>query len=154
MIIFHSKLLTESNKKNKWMRRAWWFAIYEYLLSLYSSFYFCTVIVSLQISMNKPSRSRPPSWADRPVWLGVCDGGKAERLLVPHTFHIHTYTKPTMCQHCHRLLKGLFRQGLQCSGTRSETHPAQPNTPHYTSENKQMLDCLHVCLCFCFRLQV
>lgn len=35
---------------------------------------------------------------------------------MPHTFHIHTYTKPTVCQHCHRLLKGLFRQGLQCSG--------------------------------------
>ncbi|XP_062849449.1 protein kinase D4 [Trichomycterus rosablanca] len=75
-----------------------------------------------EISMTKPSRSRPPSWADRPVWLGVCDGGRGGRPLVPHTFHIHTYTKPTMCQHCHRLLKGLFRQGLQCSDCKFNCH--------------------------------
>ncbi|KAL7880580.1 hypothetical protein SRHO_G00028340 [Serrasalmus rhombeus] len=75
-----------------------------------------------EISLSKPSRSRPPSWADRPVWLGVCEGGRGSRLLVPHTFHIHTYTKPTMCQHCHKLLKGLFRQGLQCSDCKFNCH--------------------------------
>uniref|UniRef100_A0A665X0W5 protein kinase C n=1 Tax=Echeneis naucrates TaxID=173247 RepID=A0A665X0W5_ECHNA len=42
--------------------------------------------------------------------------------LVPHTFHIHSYTKPTVCQYCHRLLKGLFRQGLQCSDCRFNCH--------------------------------
>ncbi|KAI5629057.1 hypothetical protein C0J50_8209, partial [Silurus asotus] len=72
-----------------------------------------------EISLSKPSRSRPPSWVDRPVWLGVCDGG---RPMVPHTFHIHTYTKPTVCQHCHRLLKGLIRQGLQCSDCKFNCH--------------------------------
>uniref|UniRef100_A0A8D3C9X9 protein kinase C n=1 Tax=Scophthalmus maximus TaxID=52904 RepID=A0A8D3C9X9_SCOMX len=41
---------------------------------------------------------------------------------VPHTFHIHSYTKPTVCQHCHRLLRGLFRQGLQCSDCRFNCH--------------------------------
>ena len=72
-----------------------------------------------QISMFKP-RPRPPSWADQPVWLGVVQGkgGVAGRARVPHTFHIHSYTKPTVCQHCYHLLKGLFRQGLQCSGER------------------------------------
>ncbi|MCI4377142.1 hypothetical protein PGIGA_G00200310 [Pangasianodon gigas] len=75
-----------------------------------------------EISLSKPSRSRPPSWADRPVWLGVCDGARGGRPLVPHTFHIHTYTKPTMCQQCHRLLKGLFRQGLQCSDCKFNCH--------------------------------
>jgi len=35
---------------------------------------------------------------------------------VPHTFIMHNYKKPTVCQHCKRLLKGLFRQGLQCKG--------------------------------------
>ncbi|XP_027033993.1 serine/threonine-protein kinase D3-like [Tachysurus fulvidraco] len=75
-----------------------------------------------EISLTKPSRSRPPSWADRPVWLGVCDGARGGRPRVPHTFHIHTYKKPTMCQHCHRLLKGLFRQGLQCSDCRFNCH--------------------------------
>nr|XP_046236558.1 protein kinase D4 isoform X2 [Scatophagus argus] len=72
-----------------------------------------------QISMFKPS-SRPPSWAEPPIWLGIGHGdGRAQ---VPHTFHIHSYTKPTMCQYCHRLLKGLFRQGLQCSDCRFNCH--------------------------------
>lgn len=66
-----------------------------------------------QISMSKPP-SRPPSWTEPPVWLGI--GSDMSRAQVPHTFHIHSYTKPTVCQFCHRLLKGLFRQGVQCSG--------------------------------------
>ena len=37
-------------------------------------------------------------------------------LRVPHTFVTHNYKLPTVCQHCKRLLKGLFRQGLQCKG--------------------------------------
>uniref|UniRef100_A0AAY5ERN4 protein kinase C n=1 Tax=Electrophorus electricus TaxID=8005 RepID=A0AAY5ERN4_ELEEL len=74
------------------------------------------------ISMSKPSRSRPQSWADRPVWLGLSEVGRGGRPLVPHTFHIHTYTKPTACQYCHRLLKGLFRQGLQCSDCKFNCH--------------------------------
>ncbi|XP_018532645.1 protein kinase D4 [Lates calcarifer] len=73
-----------------------------------------------EISMSKPS-SRPPSWAEPPVWLGVGYGEKS-RAQVPHTFHIHSYTKPTVCQYCHRLLKGLFRQGLQCSDCRFNCH--------------------------------
>uniref|UniRef100_A0A4W4FX68 Protein kinase C n=1 Tax=Electrophorus electricus TaxID=8005 RepID=A0A4W4FX68_ELEEL len=75
-----------------------------------------------EISMSKPSRSRPQSWADRPVWLGLSEVGRGGRPLVPHTFHIHTYTKPTACQYCHRLLKGLFRQGLQCSDCKFNCH--------------------------------
>uniref|UniRef100_A0A3B3TJS5 Protein kinase D4 n=1 Tax=Poecilia latipinna TaxID=48699 RepID=A0A3B3TJS5_9TELE len=69
-----------------------------------------------EISLSKPS-SRPPSWNEPPVWLG--DKSQPQ---VPHTFHIHSYTKPTVCQHCHRLLKGLFRQGLQCSDCRFNCH--------------------------------
>ncbi|XP_039996459.1 serine/threonine-protein kinase D1-like isoform X3 [Xiphias gladius] len=73
-----------------------------------------------EISMSKPS-SRPPSWAEPPVWLGVGYGDRG-RAQVPHTFHIHSYTKPTICQYCHRLLKGLFRQGLQCADCRFNCH--------------------------------
>uniref|UniRef100_A0A673VSY9 Protein kinase D4 n=1 Tax=Salmo trutta TaxID=8032 RepID=A0A673VSY9_SALTR len=76
-----------------------------------------------EISMSKP-RSRPPSWTDHPVWLGVGQGkdGETGRARVPHTFHIHSYTKPTVCQHCRHLLKGLFRQGLQCSDCKLNCH--------------------------------
>uniref|UniRef100_A0A3Q1AW88 protein kinase C n=1 Tax=Amphiprion ocellaris TaxID=80972 RepID=A0A3Q1AW88_AMPOC len=73
-----------------------------------------------EISMSKPT-SRPPSWAEPPVWLGV-GYGASSRAQVPHTFQIHSYTKPTICQYCHRLLKGLFRQGLQCSDCRFNCH--------------------------------
>ncbi|XP_068443667.1 protein kinase D4 isoform X2 [Clinocottus analis] len=73
-----------------------------------------------EISMSKPS-SRPVSWVEPPVWLGV-GSGDASGAQVPHTFHIHSYTKPTVCRHCHRLLKGLFRQGLQCSDCRFNCH--------------------------------
>ncbi|KAM9335548.1 protein kinase D4 [Symphorus nematophorus] len=73
-----------------------------------------------EISMSKPS-SRPPSWAEPPVWVGIGYGDRS-RPQVPHTFHIHSYTKPTVCQYCHRLLKGLFRQGLQCSDCRFNCH--------------------------------
>lgn len=38
------------------------------------------------------------------------------KVKVPHTFAIHSYTRPTVCQYCKRLLRGLFRQGLQCKG--------------------------------------
>ncbi|XP_049922966.1 protein kinase D4 [Epinephelus moara] len=73
-----------------------------------------------EISMSKPS-SRPPSWTEPPVWLAI-GYGDTSTAQVPHTFHIHSYTKPTVCQYCHRLLKGLFRQGLQCSDCRFNCH--------------------------------
>ncbi|MBN3296282.1 KPCD1 kinase, partial [Amia calva] len=63
-------------------------------------------------------RARAPTWTGHPVWFDQ-EGG---RVSVPHTFHIHTYTRPTVCQHCHRLLKGLFRQGLQCSDCKLNCH--------------------------------
>uniref|UniRef100_A0AAQ4PRA8 protein kinase C n=1 Tax=Gasterosteus aculeatus aculeatus TaxID=481459 RepID=A0AAQ4PRA8_GASAC len=70
-----------------------------------------------EISMSKASR--PVSWVEPPVWLGIGYGDMAGAQ-VPHPFHIHSYTKPTVCQHCPRLLKGLFRQGLQCSAVRRQ----------------------------------
>uniref|UniRef100_A0A8C5B266 protein kinase C n=1 Tax=Gadus morhua TaxID=8049 RepID=A0A8C5B266_GADMO len=74
----------------------------------------------IQISLSKPN-SRPASWAEPPMWLGV-GYGDVVKTKVPHTFHIHSYTKPTVCQYCHRLLKGLFRQGLQCTDCRFNCH--------------------------------
>ncbi|XP_066143838.1 serine/threonine-protein kinase D3 isoform X1 [Euwallacea fornicatus] len=41
---------------------------------------------------------------------------------IPHTFVIHSYTRPTVCQHCKKLLKGLFKQGLQCKDCNYNVH--------------------------------
>ncbi|XP_056283469.1 serine/threonine-protein kinase D3-like isoform X2 [Pseudoliparis swirei] len=55
----------------------------------------------------------------RPIWMEKMVLG---RVKVPHTFSVHTYTRPTMCQFCKRLLKGLFRQGLQCKDCKFNCH--------------------------------
>ncbi|CAN9507333.1 unnamed protein product [Ophioblennius macclurei] len=55
----------------------------------------------------------------RPIWMEKLVLG---RVKVPHTFSVHTYTRPTICQHCKRLLKGLFRQGLQCKDCKFNCH--------------------------------
>uniref|UniRef100_A0A8B9CRB3 Serine/threonine-protein kinase n=1 Tax=Anser brachyrhynchus TaxID=132585 RepID=A0A8B9CRB3_9AVES len=66
----------------------------------------------------QPSK-RIPSWSGRPIWMEkmvLC------RVKVPHTFAVHSYTRPTICQYCKRLLKGLFRQGMQCKDCRFNCH--------------------------------
>uniref|UniRef100_A0A8D3CKK3 Serine/threonine-protein kinase n=1 Tax=Scophthalmus maximus TaxID=52904 RepID=A0A8D3CKK3_SCOMX len=50
-------------------------------------------------------------YTGRPVHL---DKILMSKVKVPHTFAVHSYTRPTVCQYCKRLLRGLFRQGLQC----------------------------------------
>ncbi|XP_016097610.1 serine/threonine-protein kinase D3-like [Sinocyclocheilus grahami] len=62
---------------------------------------------------------RIPSWSGRPIWMEKMVLG---RVKVPHTFVIHTYTRPTICQYCKRLLKGLFRQGMQCKDCKFNCH--------------------------------
>ena len=57
--------------------------------------------------------SRSCSWSGRPFWL---EKELASRVRVPHTFVTHNYTRPTVCQYCKKLLRGLFRQGQQCKG--------------------------------------
>ncbi|XP_066438638.1 serine/threonine-protein kinase D1-like isoform X1 [Eleutherodactylus coqui] len=64
-------------------------------------------------------KSRVPSFKGRPIWK---DWQDMNRVKVPHTFQVHTYTRPTICQHCRRLLKGLFRQGMQCKDCRFNCH--------------------------------
>uniref|UniRef100_A0A3B4AXY1 Uncharacterized protein n=1 Tax=Periophthalmus magnuspinnatus TaxID=409849 RepID=A0A3B4AXY1_9GOBI len=44
------------------------------------------------------------------------------RVKVPHTFSVHSFTRPTVCQLCQRALKGLFRQGLQCRDCKFVCH--------------------------------
>ncbi|XP_051901273.1 serine/threonine-protein kinase D3-like isoform X6 [Pristis pectinata] len=71
---------------------------------------------------------RMPLLAGRPPWMDRQEGG---RVKVPHTFHIHSYTRPTVCQHCRHLLRGLFRQGLQCRDCKFNCHKrCVPQVPH------------------------
>ena len=46
-------------------------------------------------------------FSGRPHWVDV---QMAHRLKIPHTFVIHTYTKPTKCHFCNKMLVGVFKQ--------------------------------------------
>lgn len=41
---------------------------------------------------------------------------------IPHTFSVHTYTRPTVCQFCKKLLRGIFKQGVQCKDCQYNAH--------------------------------
>ncbi|XP_078592773.1 serine/threonine-protein kinase D1-like isoform X3 [Branchiostoma floridae x Branchiostoma japonicum] len=69
--------------------------------------------------MYGPRDKRSTSWSGRPIWI---ERAVAGRIRVPHTLQVHTYTKPTICQYCKKLLKGLFRQGLQCKDCKFNVH--------------------------------
>ncbi|XP_041920258.1 serine/threonine-protein kinase D2 [Alosa sapidissima] len=64
-----------------------------------------------------PSEAR--RFTCRPVHL---DKMLMSKVKVPHTFAVHSYTRPTVCQYCKRLLRGLFRQGLQCKDCKFNCH--------------------------------
>jgi len=55
----------------------------------------------------------------RPAWV---DMKMATRLKIPHTFVLHTYTKPTKCHFCNKVLVGVFKQGVQCKDCRYNAH--------------------------------
>ncbi|XP_038585849.1 serine/threonine-protein kinase D1 [Micropterus salmoides] len=77
---------------------------------------------------GRERRSSSQSYVGRPIEL---DKILLSKVKVPHTFVIHSYTRPTVCQHCKKLLKGLFRQGLQCKDCKFNCHkrcaPKVPN---------------------------
>ncbi|XP_041253827.1 serine/threonine-protein kinase D1 isoform X1 [Onychostruthus taczanowskii] len=77
---------------------------------------------------GREKRSNSQSYIGRPIQL---DKILLSKVKVPHTFVIHSYTRPTVCQYCKKLLKGIFRQGLQCKDCRFNCHkrcaPKVPN---------------------------
>uniref|UniRef100_A0A4W5K7A7 protein kinase C n=1 Tax=Hucho hucho TaxID=62062 RepID=A0A4W5K7A7_9TELE len=82
--------------------------------------------LSTSESLNSVGTSSPrtPSearrfYTGRPVHL---DKILMSKVKVPHTFAVHSYTRPTVCQYCKRLLRGLFRQGLQCKDCKFNCH--------------------------------
>ncbi|CAG7785747.1 unnamed protein product [Allacma fusca] len=64
-------------------------------------------------------RSRSPSLGGRPPWI---EREMAGRIKIPHTFMVHTYMRPTVCHYCRKLLKGVYKQGLQCKDCKYNAH--------------------------------
>ncbi|XP_065211557.1 serine/threonine-protein kinase D1 isoform X2 [Planococcus citri] len=56
---------------------------------------------------------RSTTWSEK-------DG--SNHVMIPHTFVLHNYTRPTVCQFCKKLLKGIFKQGLQCKDCHYNVH--------------------------------
>lgn len=82
----------------------------------------CTEETSLIRSHTQMPRTPSDArrfYTGRPVHL---DKMLMTKVKVPHTFAIHSYTRPTVCQYCKRLLRGLFRQGLQCKDCKFNCH--------------------------------
>lgn len=49
-------------------------------------------------------------------------GYQEEKHRIPHSFQVHTYGIPTVCQYCKKLLRGLFKQGVQCRDCQYNAH--------------------------------
>jgi len=86
---------------------------------LYTLYMCWNLFPQLAVSNNGKSRSRSPSLGGRPPWI---EREMAGRIKIPHTFMVHSYTRPTVCHYCKKLLKGLFKQGLQCRDCKYNAH--------------------------------
>ncbi|XP_045502456.1 serine/threonine-protein kinase D1 [Colias croceus] len=62
---------------------------------------------------RSPSRTSAHSHASHDDSLVRSSGRRGVRARA-HTWRVHTYTRPTVCRVCKKLLRGLFTQGLQC----------------------------------------
>ncbi|CAB04830.2 Serine/threonine-protein kinase dkf-2 [Caenorhabditis elegans] len=71
--------------------------------------------------LQMPRKDRSCSWSGRPLWMEIAEATRV-KLQVPHTFQVHSYKLPTVCQHCKKLLKGLIRQGMQCRDCKYNCH--------------------------------
>ncbi|XP_065562821.1 serine/threonine-protein kinase D1-like isoform X2 [Artemia franciscana] len=69
----------------------------------------------------------------RPPWVDIA---MSVRPKIPHSFQVHTYTKPTICQLCKKLLKGFYKQGLRCKDCHYNAHKkcAERMPPDCTGE--------------------
>ncbi|KAI4815192.1 hypothetical protein KUCAC02_005348, partial [Chaenocephalus aceratus] len=78
-----------------------------------------TSLIRSHTQMPRTASDARRFYTGRPVHL---DKILMSKVKVPHTFAVHSYTRPTVCQYCKRLLRGLFRQGLQCKDCKFNCH--------------------------------
>lgn len=116
----HFLMIQPLNGKTKQLKNIYiQMNVYMYINQVIS--YILLSFIVFQTQQKSPSesfigrekRSNSQSYIGRPIQL---DKILMSKVKVPHTFAIHSYTRPTVCQYCKKLLKGLFRQGLQCKG--------------------------------------
>nr|AGY49605.1 protein kinase D [Anopheles stephensi] len=96
----------------------------------------CAIKVPNNCSRSTTIRqSRSPSLTSR----GAVGG---HPIKIPHSFSIHTYTRPTVCQYCKKLLRGLFKQGVQCRDCHYNAHKKciEKVPKDCTGENTQPID--------------
>merc|ERR1719445_458615 len=86
--------------------------------SICSSNYLAPPTREGSVSPGTGKRS-PSNIHGRPAWVEV---KMATRLKIPHTFVLHTYTKPTKCHFCNKLLVGVIKQGVQCKDCGYNAH--------------------------------
>lgn len=76
-------------------------------------------IRSQQVPASSGRASRSPSVGSRSTGGGSSSSSGPR---IPHTFSLHTYTRPTVCQLCKKLLCGFFKQGVQCRDCHYNAH--------------------------------
>ncbi|CAD0204075.1 unnamed protein product [Chrysodeixis includens] len=86
-------------------------------------------------SLACSKRGRSPS---RGAAVAVVSSASGAWPAIPHTFEVHSYTRPTVCRHCKKLLRGLFKQGLQCKDCHYNAH--RNSTGSELSESVRLLD--------------
>ena len=62
--------------------------------------------------MKSAQQSRSPSTM----------GPSSIKVNIPHKWRAKTFAWPTMCTHCGQLIKGIFKQGLQCKDCKITAH--------------------------------
>ncbi|CAH0388809.1 unnamed protein product [Bemisia tabaci] len=64
-------------------------------------------------------------------------GSSVQKGKHPHSFAATMFMKPTFCNHCGTLIYGLYKQGLQCKGCKTNIHKrCQPNVAHDCGHKK------------------